>query len=142
MNYYFFFSSRRRHTRCALVTGVQTCALPIFIITVAAYQSTRHWGDIIILLVIGVVGWIMKQAGWPRAPMLIGFVLSLVTERYLHLSMSRYGLDWLLFPSVLALLALIVIALVAGLAPRSEEHTSELQSLLRISYAVFCLKNK
>src|SRR3546814_17608355 len=30
----FFFSSRRRHTRCALVTGVQTCALPIF---------TRDW---------------------------------------------------------------------------------------------------
>src|SRR3546814_8916763 len=26
----FFFSSRRRHTRCVLVTGVQTCALPIF----------------------------------------------------------------------------------------------------------------
>src|SRR3546814_1023276 len=29
MCYLFFFSSRRRHTRCALVTGVQTCALPI-----------------------------------------------------------------------------------------------------------------
>src|SRR3546814_16971395 len=28
---YFFFSSRRRHTRCALVTGVQTCALPIYV---------------------------------------------------------------------------------------------------------------
>src|SRR3546814_4697022 len=28
---FFFFSSRRRHTRCALVTGVQTCALPILI---------------------------------------------------------------------------------------------------------------
>src|SRR3546814_12265748 len=27
---YCFFSSRRRHTRCALVTGVQTCALPIW----------------------------------------------------------------------------------------------------------------
>src|SRR3546814_3763616 len=27
---YFFFSSRRRQTRCALVTGVQTCALPIY----------------------------------------------------------------------------------------------------------------
>src|SRR3546814_955570 len=36
---YFFFSSRRRHTRCALVTGVQTCALPIWalqIVTAAA----------------------------------------------------------------------------------------------------------
>src|SRR3546814_2812295 len=32
----FFFSSRRRHTRCALVTGVQTCALPI---------SARSWAD-------------------------------------------------------------------------------------------------
>src|SRR3546814_4620212 len=28
----FFFSSRRRHTRCALVTGVQTCALPILLL--------------------------------------------------------------------------------------------------------------
>src|SRR3546814_7790920 len=30
MLFYFFFSRRRRHTSCALVTGVQTCALPIF----------------------------------------------------------------------------------------------------------------
>src|SRR3546814_324352 len=29
--HFFFFSSRRRHTRCALVTGVQTCALPILL---------------------------------------------------------------------------------------------------------------
>src|SRR3546814_20852723 len=35
----FFFSSRRRHTRCALVTGVQTCALPIF-----AAQTGRRDG--------------------------------------------------------------------------------------------------
>src|SRR3546814_150834 len=34
--FYFFFSSRRRHTRCALVTGVQTCALPISLGTGAA----------------------------------------------------------------------------------------------------------
>src|SRR3546814_3977158 len=34
------------------------------------------------------------------------------------------------------------IAIVSGRAIRSEEHTSELQSLMRISYAVFCLKKK
>src|SRR3546814_10382801 len=33
----FFFSSRRRHTRCALVTGVQTCALPI--LSIAATRA-------------------------------------------------------------------------------------------------------
>src|SRR3546814_10356860 len=40
----FFFSSRRRHTRCALVTGVQTCALPISLIFLAA-------GIVLVLLV-------------------------------------------------------------------------------------------
>src|SRR3546814_13843142 len=35
----FFFSGRRRHTRCALVTGVQTCALPIFATVVAKLFS-------------------------------------------------------------------------------------------------------
>src|SRR3546814_20427848 len=39
----FFFSSRRRHTRCALVTGVQTCALPISPVRgVLPRQSTRR----------------------------------------------------------------------------------------------------
>src|SRR3546814_154142 len=35
---FFFFSSRRRHTRCALVTGVQTCALPNFTAYVLFYR--------------------------------------------------------------------------------------------------------
>src|SRR3546814_5037548 len=35
----FFFSSRRRHTRCALVTGVQTCALPIYDVTAAGEKA-------------------------------------------------------------------------------------------------------
>src|SRR3546814_10251069 len=37
----FFFSSRRRHTRCALVTGVQTCALPIFTVVEQAVDAER-----------------------------------------------------------------------------------------------------
>src|SRR3546814_9180183 len=36
----------------------------------------------------------------------------------------------------------VVIAAITSCTNRSEEHTSELQSLMRISYAVFCLKNK
>src|SRR3546814_3938834 len=35
----FFFSSRRRHTRCALVTGVQTCALPILLLDLSMTAS-------------------------------------------------------------------------------------------------------
>src|SRR3546814_16667581 len=42
-----FFSSRRRHTRCALVTGVQTCALPISAVATGLLPSQEHvmrWG--------------------------------------------------------------------------------------------------
>src|SRR3546814_7423456 len=37
----FFLSSRRRHTRCALVTGVQTCALPISLINAFDFQPNE-----------------------------------------------------------------------------------------------------
>src|SRR3546814_14113616 len=38
----FFFSSRRRHTRCALVTGVQTCALPIYASIISTLQARDY----------------------------------------------------------------------------------------------------
>src|SRR3546814_11696876 len=40
---FFFFSSRRRHTSCALVTGVQTCALPIY---GAIYQASYGYAPL------------------------------------------------------------------------------------------------
>src|SRR3546814_9006228 len=52
-----FFSSRRRHTRCALVTGVQTCALPIFAAGDGAHDLP--------MLVVGVVLAFERRAGVP-----------------------------------------------------------------------------
>src|SRR3546814_5310492 len=49
--YLFFFSSRRQHTRFALVTGVQTCALPIYLMySVAGFDNDRSlvgWGSVV-----------------------------------------------------------------------------------------------
>src|SRR3546814_1677027 len=44
--------------------------------------------------------------------------------------------------AVAFLLFVLMVAVTSGLLWRSEEHTSELQSLMRLSYAVFCLKKK
>src|SRR3546814_1173491 len=41
----FFLSSRRRHTRCALVTGVQTCALPILMVPFALWNKTAFLAE-------------------------------------------------------------------------------------------------
>src|SRR3546814_8482552 len=133
----FFFSSRRRHTRCALVTGVQTCALPISTRIVRndavaglsqqlnlspPHDVRRHDG-------------MAEQHTGPRGRAAIRdtkhfighcYRMDIAHERTLlnhwAKTLSKQALPWFGY--------------------RSEEHTSELQSLMRISYAVFCLKTK
>ena len=96
--------------KLSLIPADRLVPFLLVIMTVAAYQATRHWGDIVAFLVIGALGWVMKNVGWPRAPMLIGFVLAPSAERYLHLSMSLYpGFAWLSRPLV------IIIGLLAAL---------------------------
>src|SRR3546814_11782737 len=61
---FVFFSSRRRHTRCALVTGVQTCALPILACT---HLSTS--GSVARRQLVAVFD---ELAGWPLPRVLLG----------------------------------------------------------------------
>src|SRR3546814_8921343 len=117
----FFFSSRRRHTRCALVTGVQTCALPIF----SAFGGP--------FLVEGKRTY--RSFSW-----LINPSYKLTDDILAYASVS-YG-EKSGAASLSALPSRPLLIDPEKSTARSEEHTSELQSLMRISYAVFCLKNK
>lgn len=84
-----------------------TLILPVVVIFVfvGSFQASRNWGDLIALLLFGVIGWIMKQMRWPRPPLVLGFVLGGLIERYLFISTGRYGTEWLLRPAVLLLFA-------------------------------------
>lgn len=84
-----------------------TLILPAILIFVyvGAFQSSRNWGDLYALLVFAVIGWTMKQLKWPRPPLVLGFVLGALIERYMFISTSRYGLEWLQRPLVIILLA-------------------------------------
>src|SRR3546814_5614497 len=125
----FFFSSRRRHTRCALVTGVQTCALPIYVndfpnagrmqrVTVQAGQEQRmQMEEVLDFTVRNAHGGMVPLSAFARVEWVRGPTQIVGYNGY---------------PSVR----------IGGQAARSEEHTSELQSLMRISYAVFCSKKK
>ena len=44
-------------------------------VLLGAFQATRNWGDFIALFMFGFLGWLMKRTGWPRPPLLVGFVL-------------------------------------------------------------------
>ena len=70
--------------------------VPAVVVTIffGAFQSSENFGDIYAMLGLGLLGWLMKQLAWPRAPFLVGFVLTKPTEQYLWLSISRYGLEF------------------------------------------------
>jgi putative tricarboxylic transport membrane protein len=78
---------------------------------VGAYQGSRSFGDLVVLLAIGALGWIMKRFGWARAPLILGFILGKLIEKYLFISIGRYGLEWLERPAVLAIFAATALIL-------------------------------
>jgi hypothetical protein len=82
------------------------------IIYIGAFEASRQWGDLFTLLFFGLVGWIMKQFKWPRPPLILGVVLGDTIERYLFISIERYGLSWMLRPIVVLLFALAILGLV------------------------------
>src|SRR3546814_7141243 len=128
---WFFLSSRRRHTICSVVTGVQTCALPISLERRPPRAVCRATAALITPLTASY------RSPWHLQPLeQQDFQGTLM--RVLAMASQKGGSGKTTLSGHLA-----VQAQLAGAGPvRSEEHTSELQSLMRISYAVFCLKKK
>ncbi len=73
---------------------------------IGAFQGNRQWGDIFALLAFGLLGWLMKRMRWPRPPLVLGFVLGEVVERYMYISYELYEWGWILRPTVLFMFAL------------------------------------
>ncbi len=85
------------------------------IVYIGAFEASRQWGDLITLLFFGLVGWIMKQAKWPRPPLILGVVLGDTIERYMFISIERYSMSWLLRPVVAVLFLMAIVGLVRPL---------------------------
>ena len=101
------------------------------IVFVATFQATRSWGDLYFLLFFGTIGWIMKRFSWPRPPMVLGFVLGPIFERYLFLSNEIYGARWMLRPVVIGIAILIVWALYRPLGQTVGRLAHEFRHLSR-----------
>src|SRR6478672_6984840 len=82
------------------------------IVYIGAFEATRQWGDLYSLLAFGLLGWIMKQFKWPRPPLILGVVLGDTIERYLFISVERYGVSWFARPVVAILFIIAIIGLV------------------------------
>src|SRR3546814_8440513 len=111
MDVFFFFSSRRRHTRCALVTGVQTCALPI----------SR---DVVEAQIVAVEQVVPRAAGYrvAAAPAEDDVVAAVA----LKIVLARAADDDVVAKARLDQPVLGIVYAARAMRRRSEEHTSEL----------------
>ena len=100
-----------------LATLRYTLILPavLGIVYIGAFEASRDWGDLYTLLLFGVVGWLMKQVKWPRPPLVLGLVLGDTIERYMFISIERYGMSWIQRPVVAILFLMALIGLIRPL---------------------------
>jgi hypothetical protein len=71
--------------------------------------------DLLILMVLGGLGYALAVLRWPRAPLMLGFVLGPLIEERVLVSNAIYGWSWVLRPTVLALAAMALGMLAIGL---------------------------
>jgi putative tricarboxylic transport membrane protein len=104
--------------RLTTVRGTVLIPVILVLIFIGSYTSNNHYGDILLTLVFGGVGYLMVMAGWPRAPFVLGLVLGKIAENYLYISVARYDAAWLARPVVLVLLAIALAVIFWPLVQR------------------------
>ncbi|MGH3358542.1 MAG: tripartite tricarboxylate transporter permease [Nocardioidaceae bacterium] len=85
----------------------------IVILFTSGFQESQQIAVLQVMLLLGAVGWLMKVTNIPRAPFLIGFVLSVPLERYYYLTTELYTFpEWSTRPGVLVMAAILVAPVV------------------------------
>jgi putative tricarboxylic transport membrane protein len=121
----------RQLTRLTTVPGTYIVPALLMLLTIGAYTASNNFGDVLVMLAAAVIGVLCVRWDWPRVPFLLAVVLGSIAERYLFLSYSLYGLEWLTRPFVLIVAAILLLTLTRPLwrrrrtAPAQLEETGE-----------------
>ena len=107
----------------ALTTVRGHLLIPVILVLVfiGSYTANNHYGDVLVTLLFGGIGYLMVLGGWPRAPFVLGLVLGKIAENYLYISVARYEAAWLTRPVVMVL---IVLAIAVILYPLVQSRRS------------------
>jgi TctA family transporter len=92
------------------------------LIYIGAFEASRNWGDVASLIFFGMLGWAMKHFKWPRPPFVLGFILGDVIERYMFISIQRYGAGWMLRPFVVLMFIMAGLSLLRPLLQDVRGH--------------------
>jgi TctA family transporter len=111
------------------------------LIYIGAFEASRNWGDIFSLLFFGILGWAMKHFRWPRPPLVLGFILGEVIERYMFISIERYGVSWMLRPVVVVMFIMAGLSLLRPLLQDVRSHGGLKKMVLQWGHPQFAVNN-
>ena len=111
--------------RITQVRGTLVIPFILLLIYIGAFAENNAFGDIVVMLVFGALGWVMVQTDWPRPPLILGLVLGKLAEQNLFLTIDNYGMEWIGFPSVIALFVLMVLSTLYPLFQRWREKRNK-----------------
>jgi putative tricarboxylic transport membrane protein len=98
--------------KVTLIRGSLVIPFILLLIYLGAFAEKNTFEDIIIVIFFGILGWVLERIRWPRAPLVLGLVLGPLAENRLFLSVDNYGLSWVMRPTVMVLIGLIVVGIV------------------------------
>jgi hypothetical protein len=116
----FTFSGQLAKLATLRYTLIMPCVLSL--IYIGAFEHSRNWGDLYSLLFFGLLGWAMKHFRWPRPPLVLGFILGSILERYMFISIERYGITWMMRPVVIVMFVLSALSLLRPVLQDIREH--------------------
>ena len=100
--------------------------LVILFMFMGAWIGNSAIGDWISLLAFGLIGWLMKLGGWPRPPLVLGYILGKIMENGLQISVQTNGWGILTRPITLIIFALIAITLVSAVMRHRKDSRERL----------------
>ncbi len=95
--------------RITFVKGTYLIPFLLLLIYLGGFAVNNAFGDMLLVLLFGAVGWLMVRFDWQRPPLLLGLVLGGIAENNLFIATKVYGAGFLLRPGVLVI-ALLILA--------------------------------
>jgi len=97
--------------KITFVKGTFLIPFLLLLVYLGGFSVKNSFGDLILVILFGALGWFMVQTDWPRPPLLLGIVLGEIAENNLFIATRIYGAALLIQPGVIVIGLLILGAL-------------------------------
>jgi TctA family transporter len=115
--------------KITFIKGTYLIPFLLLLIYLGGFAVKNSFGDMMLVVIFGMIGWLMVKYDWQRPPLLLGLVLGGIAENNLFIASRIYGFGWLLHPGVLVIAFITLLGIfypyLSALYKRSSQNKDE-----------------